>query len=165
MSDSSAAPRTVTRQSLLSTRFFKQEYWTKLPFPPPGDLPDPGAESMAPATSPALQVDSSPLSHQRSLILNIRSMHNTVYWTFLNLMKLSLSPQTWKSNIEYLIYFSSAPKTIPLRGFLSQLLVTLSLFSQTGNHEAILSIFFLSNLISNLVANSVGLTFTVISRI
>ena len=133
MSDSSATPRTVTHQSLLSTRFFKQGYWTKLPFPPPGDLPDPGTESMAPATSLALQVDSSPLSHQRSLILNIRLQNHS--------------------------------KTIPLRGFLSQLLVTLSLFSQTGNHEAILSILFLSNLISNLVANSVGHTFTVISRI
>ena len=31
--------------------FFRQEYWSGLPFPPPGDLPDPGVET----TSPALQ--------------------------------------------------------------------------------------------------------------
>ena len=37
-------------------RFPRQEYWIGLPFPPPGDLPDPGIEPM----SPALQVDSLP---------------------------------------------------------------------------------------------------------
>ena len=37
-----------------------------LPFPPPGDLPNPGVEPESP-TSPALQTDSLPLSHQRSL--------------------------------------------------------------------------------------------------
>ena len=34
--------------------FSRQEYWSGLPFPSPGDLPDPGIELM----SPALQVDS-----------------------------------------------------------------------------------------------------------
>ena len=38
--------------------FPRQEYWSGLPFPPPGDLADPGIEP----TSPALQVDSLPLS-------------------------------------------------------------------------------------------------------
>ena len=33
--------------------FSSQEYWSGLPFPPPGDLPDPGTESESP-TSPAL---------------------------------------------------------------------------------------------------------------
>ena len=32
---------------------FRQEYWSRLPFPPPGDLPNPGTEPMSPA-SPAL---------------------------------------------------------------------------------------------------------------
>ena len=36
-----------------------QEYWCRLPFPPPGDLPDSGIKR----GSPALQVDSLPLSH------------------------------------------------------------------------------------------------------
>ena len=36
--------------------FSRQEYWGELPFPSPGDLPDPGIESM----SPALQADSLP---------------------------------------------------------------------------------------------------------
>ena len=55
---------TVTRQSL-SMGFSRQEYWSRLPFPPPGYLPNPGIEPMSPA-SPALQADSLPLSHRGS---------------------------------------------------------------------------------------------------
>ena len=36
--------------------FSRQEYWSRLPFPSPGDLPDPGIEP----GSPALQADSLP---------------------------------------------------------------------------------------------------------
>ena len=36
---------------------FKLEHWSGLPFPPPGDLPDPGIEPMSPE-SPVLQADS-----------------------------------------------------------------------------------------------------------
>ena len=42
-------PWTVTRQAPLSTGFSRQEYWSGLPFPPPGDLPDPGMEPTSPA--------------------------------------------------------------------------------------------------------------------
>jgi len=45
----------------LSMGFFRQEYWSGLPFPFPGDLPDPGIEPTSPV-SPALQVDSLPLA-------------------------------------------------------------------------------------------------------
>ena len=45
--------------------FFRQDYWSGLPFPPPGDLPDPGMEAASPV-SPALQRDSLLLRHQRS---------------------------------------------------------------------------------------------------
>ena len=53
---------TVAHQAFLSMGFSQQEYWIGFPFPPPGDLPDPGIEPMSP-TSPALQVDSLPLIH------------------------------------------------------------------------------------------------------
>ena len=43
----------------LSMGFSRQEYWSGLPFPSPGDRPDPRLEP----GSPALQVDSLPLSH------------------------------------------------------------------------------------------------------
>ena len=39
-----AAPWTAAYQALLSMEFFKLEYWNGLPFPPPGDLLDPGIE-------------------------------------------------------------------------------------------------------------------------
>ena len=41
-------PWTVARQVPLSMRFSREEYWRGLPFPPPGDLPDPGIEPTSP---------------------------------------------------------------------------------------------------------------------
>ena len=49
-----ATPWTVAYQAPLSMGFSRQEYWSGLPCPPPGDLPDPGIEPR----SPALQADS-----------------------------------------------------------------------------------------------------------
>jgi len=44
---------TVAFQAPLSMGFSRQEYWSELPFPPPGDLPDPGIEPKSPE-APAL---------------------------------------------------------------------------------------------------------------
>ena len=60
MSDSFVIPWTVTHQAPLSMGFSRQEFWSGLPFPSPGDLPDPGIKS----PSSASQVDSSPWNHQ-----------------------------------------------------------------------------------------------------
>ena len=49
-------PWTVAHQAPLSMGFSRQEYWSGLPFPSPGDLPDPGIEP----GSPALQEDDLP---------------------------------------------------------------------------------------------------------
>ena len=43
------SPGTVARQAPLSMGFFREEYWSGLPFPPPGDLPDPGIKTAFPA--------------------------------------------------------------------------------------------------------------------
>ena len=51
-----ATPRTIARQAPLSLGFSRQEYWSGLPCPPLGDLPNPGIKP----TSPALQADSLP---------------------------------------------------------------------------------------------------------
>ena len=48
------APWTVACQSPLSIEFSRQEYWSGLPFPSPGDIPDTGIDP----GSPALQADS-----------------------------------------------------------------------------------------------------------
>ena len=44
-------PRTVAHQSPLSMGFPRQEYWSGLPFPPPGDLPNLGIKLASPASS------------------------------------------------------------------------------------------------------------------
>ena len=51
-----ATPRTVACQAPLSVEFSRQEYWSGLPFPSPGDLPDLGIKPW----SSALQADSLP---------------------------------------------------------------------------------------------------------
>ena len=56
---------TIAVQAPLSVGFSRQEYWSGSPFPPPGDLSDPGIKTASPV-SPALQVDSLPLSYQGS---------------------------------------------------------------------------------------------------
>ena len=51
-----ATPWTVAYQAPQSTEFSRQEYWSGLPFPSPGDLPNPGIEPW----SPTLQADALP---------------------------------------------------------------------------------------------------------
>ena len=48
---------TVADQASLCMGYFRQEYWSGLSFPPPGDLPNPGIEPVSSA-SPTLQVAS-----------------------------------------------------------------------------------------------------------
>ena len=52
----SVTPWNITRLAPLSMEFSQQEYWSGLPFPSPGDLPNPGIEP----ASPALQSDPFP---------------------------------------------------------------------------------------------------------
>ena len=75
---------TVAHQAPLSLGFPRQEYWSRLPFPSPGDLPDQGIEP----TSPALQADSLPLCHLGSLLIWYYGAKNT---DFTGLYVLSLS--------------------------------------------------------------------------
>ena len=67
---------TVARQAPLSIGFSRQESWSGLPCPPPGDLPDPGIEP-APPVSLALQVDSLPPEPPRKSISTIFMCKNT----------------------------------------------------------------------------------------
>ena len=60
-------PWTVTCQALLSMGFSRQEYWCGLPFPSPGDLPNPGVEPR----SPTLQADSLPSEPPGKLLTSI----------------------------------------------------------------------------------------------
>ena len=75
-SDSFVISWTVAHQTPLSMGFPRHEYWSALPFPSPGDLPDPGTEPI----SPQLQVNSLPLSLLGSLWDYIKTpfSHNTL---------------------------------------------------------------------------------------
>ena len=73
-------PWTVVCQVPLSMEFSRQEYWSGLPFPSPGDLPDPGMEP----GSPELQADSLPPEPKLAINLtntNLNS-HSPTYYLF-----------------------------------------------------------------------------------
>ena len=57
----------VKCQAPLSMEFSRQEYWSGLPFPSPGDLPNSGIEP----GSPALQADTLPSEPPRKPLINI----------------------------------------------------------------------------------------------
>ena len=66
-------PWTVAHQASLSMGFSRQEDWSGLPCPPPGDLPNPGIK----LRSPALQVDSLPSEPPGMPINNVRLKENS----------------------------------------------------------------------------------------
>ena len=66
-------PWTLSYQAPLSMGFLRQEYWSGLLFPSPGDLPNPGIEPW----SPALQADALPSEPQGK---PMTSMASAVYW-------------------------------------------------------------------------------------
>ena len=78
----SATLLTVAHQAPLSMEFSRQEYWSRLPFPPPGNLPHLGIEPMSPV-SPALQANSLPLSHQGSSLLSLAEYKTVIFKAFL----------------------------------------------------------------------------------
>ena len=81
-------PWTVAYQVPLSMGFSRQEDWSGLPFPSPGDLPDPGMEP----GSPALQADALPSEPPGTLHLSILEFFNLGilgYQLFLDLKKVT----------------------------------------------------------------------------
>ena len=73
----------VARRVPLSMGFSRQEYWSGLPCPPPGELPDPRIKPVSPV-APALQADSLPLSHQGSPKLSVNQLQScpSVFFDF-----------------------------------------------------------------------------------
>ena len=62
-----AIPWTVAHQTPLSMQLPRQEYWIKLPFPPPGDLPDPGIKLVSPVLAGGFFTTASPGKPGRNL--------------------------------------------------------------------------------------------------
>ena len=69
-------PQTIARQAPLSMEFSRQEYWSGLPFPSPGDLPNLGIKPR----SPALQVDSLPSEPPRKPLEHLTILLNIVLY-------------------------------------------------------------------------------------
>ena len=85
----SATSRTVAPQAPLSVGFSQQEHWCGVPFPSPGDLPNPGIEPKSPV-SPALQADSLPPEPFALLVkMKIGTFTETAWW-FLKRLKMGL---------------------------------------------------------------------------
>ena len=76
MSDSCVTPQTVVCQAPLAMGFFRQEYWSGVPLPSLGDLPDLGIKP----ASPSLAGDFLPLSHQGSQCLVFYPKAN--FWNY-----------------------------------------------------------------------------------
>ena len=104
-----ATPWTVARQALLSLGFSRQEYWRGLPFPPPGDLPNPGIEleSLVP---PALagKVFTTGANWEIYLLLNINiTIFSSIILIYFIFYVVSLSRDIYL----VIIYFMSRSKS------------------------------------------------------
>ena len=95
MSNSFAPPWTVVWQGPLSMGFPKQEYWSGLPFPSPGDLLNPGIKPVFPALAGRFFTTDSPgkfipilLDGKRSWFIFISFLHKCLWGLFLLLFKV-----------------------------------------------------------------------------
>ena len=108
----SATLWTVACQAPLSIEFSRQEHWSGLPCPLPGDLPDPGIKP-ASSASHVLQVDSLPLNHQGCLLsaFNLRYSSSPMfqYWFSVCMIYSFLKVGYWSSLLllYVVIFFSS----------------------------------------------------------
>ena len=108
-SNSFATPRTVARQAPLPMEFSRQEYWSGLPFPSTGDLPDPGIKPV----SPAWQVNSLSLSHPGSRKIPLFPLGNvpssSVFWKSLRRSDinsyLTISQNSWVKPCDLQFFF------------------------------------------------------------
>ena len=66
-----ATPWTVAYQAPLSMEFSRQEFWSGLPFPSPGDLPNPGIEPGSPALKADALPSEPPGKPQTAIVLNV----------------------------------------------------------------------------------------------
>ena len=87
-----ATPWTVTYQFPPSTGFSRQEYQRGLPFPPPGDHPNPGIKPR----SPALQANALPPSHQGSQTQTSNTITYSPFSYYQYAHMNSTSPSKWK---------------------------------------------------------------------
>ena len=106
-------PCTVARQAALSWEFSRQEYWSGLPCPPPGHLPNPGIEPR----SPALQADSLPSERRSPWILE---------WIAYPFSRGTSQPRNWPGSP--LLQADSLPAELPGMPLITNKSLSLSTF-------------------------------------
>ena len=70
-------PWTVAHQTPRSMGFSRQEYWSGLPFPPSGELPNPGTEPLSPALAGGVLYDRAP---REAPFLPLGSLMLPIFW-------------------------------------------------------------------------------------
>ena len=111
-------PTDYNHQTPLSMGFSRQEYWSGFPFPPLGDLPDPGIKPTSPAF-PTWQADSLPLGHQGKRSLGVCSNSCPLsHWCYLTISSsaapFSFCLQSFPASESFLIrwLFTSGGRSI-----------------------------------------------------
>ena len=117
---------TIAHQSPMSTGLSWQEYWSGLPFPPPGDLPDPGIEPASPVLAGRFFTTEPPGKPKHSdtpLYALFKAVSSNKFlnmcwrvWRFLRLL-LDIGKISWM-----ILWFSQQCKTVST-------LLTLSVFN------------------------------------
>ena len=92
----------------------RQKYWSALPFPPPGDLPNLGIEPMS-LVSPALWVDSLPLNHRGSPRIHQFSSVQLLscVWLFATPWTVACQASQFITNSRNLLKFMSIGLVLP----------------------------------------------------
>ena len=85
VSNSLATPWTIACQPLLLMEFFRQGYWSRLPFLIPGDLPDPGIEPMSPASPAGGFFTTAPRAEPRTELVTVINVVSLLVKIFKNI--------------------------------------------------------------------------------
>ena len=116
-----ATPWTLAHQTPPSMGFYRQEYWSGLPFPSPGDLPNPGIEPR----SPTLQADSLPAEPPGKPISYINSTYrDSLALEFMKIIHkftfMKMNPYSVVRIMGNLCKFNIASKTTEGSSFVSK---------------------------------------------
>ena len=94
-------PWTVACQDPLSMGIFRQEYWSELPFPPPGDLPDPGIEPASPALAGGLFTTEPPRKPYIYIYTHIHTHTHTYVYYIYNINVVFLEYESQKNYLKW----------------------------------------------------------------
>ena len=104
-------PWTAASQASLFMEFPRKEHWNGLPFPPPGDFPEPGMES----GSPALLADSLPSELSGYIFPPLRRRFGYCW----NEVKGPFLHQSWDQYLLLLVFYMAPSVPPPWRAWLS----------------------------------------------